>query len=160
MIRDEKIYLPRVVDAYFGGTMVMPYLAEHQISVKIMPEFAERLFAFAARKAGCRPSWFHCDHRAVACPLLDIPRHVEFGARSRDERADRWAPARSGVVAACTNDQLGQGYNQPQRVPTVRTSNQPGSLCSATRLGVAPRAFCVAVAIFVERYRGKAPAWA
>jgi hypothetical protein len=54
-VEDEKIYLARVVDAYRGGSLGNPYLAEHQDAPRFMPEFAERLLALSARVAGLDP---------------------------------------------------------------------------------------------------------
>ena len=47
--QDEKIYLARVVDAYRGGSLGNPYLAEHQSAERFMPELAERLLASMAQ---------------------------------------------------------------------------------------------------------------
>src|SRR5437016_2522282 len=44
-VEDEKIYLARVVDAYRGGSLGNPYLAEHQDAERFMPELAERSLA-------------------------------------------------------------------------------------------------------------------
>jgi hypothetical protein len=46
--QDEKMYLTRVVDAYRGGSLGNPYLAEHQNAVRFMPELAERFLASMA----------------------------------------------------------------------------------------------------------------
>ena len=46
---DEKIYLARVMDAYRGGSLGNPYLADHESAARFMPELAERLLAFTAR---------------------------------------------------------------------------------------------------------------
>jgi hypothetical protein len=47
-VEDEKIYLARVMDAYRGGSLANPYLAEHQDAPRFMPELAERLVARTA----------------------------------------------------------------------------------------------------------------
>ncbi len=52
---DEKIYLARVVDAYRGGTLGNPYLAEWQDAERYMPELGERTLALAARVAHIKP---------------------------------------------------------------------------------------------------------
>ena len=52
---DEKIYLVRIMDAYRGGSLGNPYLAEHQDAPRFMPEAAERLVAFIAYATGPRP---------------------------------------------------------------------------------------------------------
>lgn len=52
---DEKIYLARVVDAYRGGSLGNPYLAEHQGDERFMPELAERLLAFMAHVTHMSP---------------------------------------------------------------------------------------------------------
>lgn len=47
-VSDEKIYLARLLDAYRGGSLGNPYLAEHQNAERFMPELAERILAFIA----------------------------------------------------------------------------------------------------------------
>lgn len=47
-VEDEKIYLARVADAYRGGSLGNPYLAEHQGAERFMPELAERFLALTA----------------------------------------------------------------------------------------------------------------
>ncbi len=54
-VEDEKIYLVRVMDAYRGGSLGNPYLAEHQDAPRFMPEAAERLVAFIASAGGLGP---------------------------------------------------------------------------------------------------------
>lgn len=54
-VHDEKVYLARVVDAYRGGSLGNPYLAEHQNAVRFMPELAERVLAPAAHASGLQP---------------------------------------------------------------------------------------------------------
>jgi hypothetical protein len=66
---DESIYLVRVVDAYRGGSLGNPYLAEHQDAVKFMPEIAERILAAVARATGVQPLAMVCVARIVF-PLL------------------------------------------------------------------------------------------
>ncbi|MGB8885196.1 MAG: hypothetical protein WCC87_00640 [Candidatus Korobacteraceae bacterium] len=52
---DEKIYLARIMDAYRGGSLGNPYLAEHQDAPRFMPELAERLVALTAHGTGLPP---------------------------------------------------------------------------------------------------------
>jgi len=54
-VSDEKIYLARVADAYRGGTLRNPYLAEYQHAEQFMPELGERLLASVAHAAGVAP---------------------------------------------------------------------------------------------------------
>ena len=54
-VHDEKIYLARVVDAYRGGSLGNPYLAERQNAVRFMPELGERVLALAAHATGVKP---------------------------------------------------------------------------------------------------------
>lgn len=52
---DEKIYEVRVLDAYRGGSLGNPYVAEHQDAPHFMPEFCERLLALASHLTGLSP---------------------------------------------------------------------------------------------------------
>ena len=54
-VEDEKVYLARVVDAYRGGSLGTPYLADHESAERFMPELAERLLAFAAHATRLGP---------------------------------------------------------------------------------------------------------
>src|ERR1043166_2123550 len=53
--RDEEVYLVRIVDAYRGGSLGNPCLAEHQDAPRYLPELAERTVAGAARGIGMAP---------------------------------------------------------------------------------------------------------
>lgn len=52
---DEQVYLARIVDAYRGGTLGNPYLAEHQDAPKYLPESIERTIAASAHLLGVGP---------------------------------------------------------------------------------------------------------
>ncbi len=85
-IDDEKIYLARVMDAYRGGSLGNPYLAEHQDAPRFMPEVAERLVALTARVTGIGPLLIVGVSRAVfpvlICVLLwSLARGLGIGPR-------------------------------------------------------------------------------
>jgi hypothetical protein len=72
VVDDEKIYLVRVMDAYRGGSLGNPYLAEHQDAPRFMPELAERLVALTARVTGLGPLLVVGAFRALFAGLICI----------------------------------------------------------------------------------------
>ena len=71
-VEDEKIYLVRVMDAYRGGSLGNPYLAEHQDAPRFMPEAAERLVAFIAHASGLGPLLIVAISRVVFAVLVCV----------------------------------------------------------------------------------------
>jgi hypothetical protein len=55
LAHDDRIYLARIVDAYYGGSMGNPYLAGHEDAPKYMPELAERVTAAVAHAVHISP---------------------------------------------------------------------------------------------------------
>jgi hypothetical protein len=52
---DDRLYLGRIVDAYFGGSLGNTYLAGHEDAPKYIPELAERMTAAAAHAVHISP---------------------------------------------------------------------------------------------------------
>jgi len=69
-VEDEEIYLGRVMDAYRGGSLGNPYLAEHQDAPRFMPELAERLLALTAHLTGLDPLLVVAASRVVFPALI------------------------------------------------------------------------------------------
>ena len=85
-VEDEKIYLARVMDAYRGGSLGNPYLAEHQDAPRFMPEIAERLIALTAHATALDPLLIVGVSRvvfaALICALLwSLARGLGMGPR-------------------------------------------------------------------------------
>ena len=71
-VEDEKIYLVRIMDAYRGGSLGNPYLAEHQDAPRFMPEAAERLIAIVAHLSGAGPLLIVAISRVVFAALVCV----------------------------------------------------------------------------------------
>ena len=64
---DDRIYLARILDVYRGGSLVNPYLIEHEHGPTFMPEFGERCFAGTARLLHVAPL------RVVSAGIIVLP---------------------------------------------------------------------------------------
>jgi hypothetical protein len=67
---DDRIYLARIVDAYYGGSLGNPYLAGHEDAPKYMPELAERVTAAAARVVHVSPFTAAAANRVLLPTLI------------------------------------------------------------------------------------------